>query len=608
MHLLCMVVFGLMVSAPCAAAPSGDYVSGLQSVFSGSARNKLLLISFDGFRWDYDQDVDTPNLDKMAKDGVKAEYVTPPFLTITSPTHFTLITGRYVENHGVIHNMWFNTSTQEKKQYYMTQFVDSYWDNGSLPLWITAQRQGLKAGSLHFPGTAATYKKEIVKVREVEPRFYDYSNESEWRRNIDKVIGEWFHQQDLDFVTLYFGEPDKVGHKYGPDSEERRKMVQQVDRTVGYIRDEIYYHGLADRLNIIITADHGMTKVFRGEQVQEIILSQIPGFSFKDIKFHLVDYGPTGMLLPKEGKLETVYQALKGGHPRLHVYKKEEMPERLHYSNHPRLLPIILFADPGYVINGFFPVQFHKGEHGFDNQVLDMKPFFRAVGPDFKKNLVVEPFETVNVYALMCHLLGINPEVNDGHLDNTKHMLVPKKNTGGDNNSQKLQTRSQIVIGLAAVTGFLALFFVALTSHTLWKRRSAEKRFKLDYTADKETAHDKQTILGKSPKTPNSKRSHPEDSPGEILLPGTDIRDILDSINKRLICLDGRLALVKVLHKEFQAIRESLDFSQIQIVSLFRDNTALRDLVKSLIDRVSQLFQENNKEFWRNLRKNRKNL
>jgi len=54
---------------------------------------KLLLVSFDGFRWDYDRDVDTPHLDAMAKDGVKATYVTPSFLTITSPTHFTILTG-----------------------------------------------------------------------------------------------------------------------------------------------------------------------------------------------------------------------------------------------------------------------------------------------------------------------------------------------------------------------------------------------------------------------------------------------------------------------------------------------------------------------------------
>lgn len=77
-----------------------------------------------------------------------------------------------------------------------------------------------------------------------------------------------------------------------------------------------------------------------------------------------------------------------------------------------------------------FPVQFNKGEHGFDNQVMDMKPFFRAVGPDFQKNLVVGPFETVNVYPLMCHLLGLTPEVNDGSLDATKQMLISKKAVG----------------------------------------------------------------------------------------------------------------------------------------------------------------------------------
>uniref|UniRef100_A0A668AEY2 Ectonucleotide pyrophosphatase/phosphodiesterase 7, tandem duplicate 2 n=1 Tax=Myripristis murdjan TaxID=586833 RepID=A0A668AEY2_9TELE len=402
-----------------------DSVSGPGPVFTGSPRNKLLLISFDGFRWDYDRDVSTPHLDKMAQDGVKAAYITPPFITITSPSHFTLLTGRHVENHGVIHNIWFNTTTQEKKQYYMAQFVDSYWDNGSLPIWITAQRQGLKTGSLHFPGTAATYQGETVAVRQVEPRFYDHSNETDWRLNIDKVIGGWFNQQDLDFVSLYFGEPDTVGHKYGPDSPERRDMVKQVDRTVGYIRDKIQEHGLTDQLNIIITTDHGMNSILQTGMSEKIILSNIPGFSFSDIKFQLLDYGPVGMLLPKEGKLEKVYQALKGGHPHLNVYKKEEMPARLHYSNHPRLLPLILFADPGYAISGSRQLQFNKGDHGFDNELMDMKAIFRAVGP----------FDMVSVYPLMCHLLGINPEVNDGDSSIIKHMLVSQEDTGGEHDA-----------------------------------------------------------------------------------------------------------------------------------------------------------------------------
>uniref|UniRef100_A0A8B9JH62 Ectonucleotide pyrophosphatase/phosphodiesterase 7 n=1 Tax=Astyanax mexicanus TaxID=7994 RepID=A0A8B9JH62_ASTMX len=212
--------------------------------------------------------------------------------------------------------------------------------------------------------------------------------------------------------------PDSTGHKYGPDSPQRREMVKQVDRTVGYLRSSAERNGLTNHLNIIITADHGMTTIFRNGLVEEITLSKIKGFSFQDLVFHLVDYGPTGMLLPKEGRLEKVYNALKGAHPHLHVYKKEEMPSRLHFKNNDRILPIILWWD--------YALQVNKGEHGFDNENMDMKPFFRAVGPAFRKNLEVEPFETVNIYPLMCHLLDITPEPNDGHLDATRAIHVGK--------------------------------------------------------------------------------------------------------------------------------------------------------------------------------------
>ncbi|XP_062842850.1 ectonucleotide pyrophosphatase/phosphodiesterase family member 7-like [Trichomycterus rosablanca] len=451
-----------------------------------SARSKVLLISFDGFRWDYDRDVDTPNLDKMAEDGVKAPYVTPPFLTITSPTHFTLLTGKYIENHGVIHNMWFNTSTSEKKSYYQTQFVNDWWDNGTLPIWITAQRQGLRAGSLHFPGTASTYQGKRIEVHEVEPAFYNYSNETLWHKNIDKVMGEWFKEKDLDFVSLYFGEPDSTGHKYGPDSQQRRDMVKQVDRAVGYLRDSAETNGLTQRLNIIITADHGMTTVFRGGLVNEIVLYKILGFSFKDLDFHLVDYGPAGMLLPKEGMLDKVYNALKGAHPHLHVYKKEEMPERLHFARNDRILPIIIWADLGYVINGYFPVQTNKGEHGFDNDDLDMKPFFRAVGPSFRKNVVVEPFETVHIYSLMCHLLGITPEPNDGNLEVTRGMLL-----SSEQKQDKPSVLSNVFIGLGAVAGFLVIVFTVVVTRGILKRRRKEQR-----VAESEKSEDaKQTSL-----------------------------------------------------------------------------------------------------------------
>ncbi|NXX82060.1 ENPP7 phosphodiesterase, partial [Urocolius indicus] len=390
-----------------------------------SNHSKVLLVSFDGFRWNYDQDVDTPNLDTMAAEGVKALYMTPAFITITSPCHFTLLTGEYLENHGVIHNMWFNSSTGQKLPYHSTQGVDSWWDNGSLPIWITAQRQasaaasrcrrillssGLKTGSIYFPGGRAKYQGEEVNMKLVEPLLFNYSNETNWRENIDTAM-EWFTANNLDFIALYFGEPDSAGHKYGPESTQRKNMIKQVDRTIGYLRQRIRESGLEPKLNLIITSDHGMETV---RKTDEIHIQKVDNFTFKDIQFELLDYGPNGLLVPKEGKLEHVYSVLRNAHPHLHVYKKDDFPRRFHYANHSRITPLVLYSDPGYVIHGRYKVQFNKGEHGFDNDAMNMKTIFRAVGPAFKRGLLVEPFESVNVYPLLCQLLGIEPEPHDG--------------------------------------------------------------------------------------------------------------------------------------------------------------------------------------------------
>ncbi|XP_053426064.1 ectonucleotide pyrophosphatase/phosphodiesterase family member 7 isoform X2 [Nycticebus coucang] len=414
------------------------------------SRHKLLLVSFDGFRWNYDQDVDTPHLDTMARDGVKARYMTPAFVTMTSPCHFTLVTGKYIENHGVVHNMYYNTTSKVKLPYHATLGIQSWWDNGSVPIWVTAQRQGLKTGSFFYPGGNVTYEGVAVTLSRKEGVLHNYKNETEWRVNIDTVM-RWFTEEDLDLVTLYFGEPDSTGHKYGPESQQRKEMVQQVDRTVGYLRDSIERNHLSSILNLIITSDHGMTTVYKNAS-DLVEFHKFPNFTFRDINFELLDYGPNGMLLPKAGMLEKVYDALKDAHPRLHVYKKEAFPASFHYANHPRVTPLLMYSDPGYVINGRINVQFNNGEHGFDNRDMNMKTIFRAMGPSFKSGLEVEPFESVHVYELMCHLLGIKPEPNDGHPSTLLPMLHSGSTVLPSGASTHLPSRGSTVLPSGAST------------------------------------------------------------------------------------------------------------------------------------------------------------
>ncbi|XP_039973584.1 ectonucleotide pyrophosphatase/phosphodiesterase family member 7 [Xiphias gladius] len=383
--------------------------------------NKLLLISFDGFRWDYDQDVDTPNLDQLAVDGVKAEYITPPMLTMTSPSHFTTITGRWVEDHEVVHNIMFNAKTNLKVPHKQTMTRSEWWDNGALPLWITAQNQGLKTASFYYPGGGANYSGQAVNRVLVETFNHPDDNETEWRQNIDRVMS-WFSEEDFHLVTLYYGEPDNVGHAKGPDHPDRKKIIRQIDRTIGYLREAIDRHHLTHSLNVIITSDHGMTTVKKRPQVDEIILNKYLNL-LKLASFEILDYGGFGILTPRPGKEQEVYDALSNA-PNLTVYKKNEIPESFHLAKSKRLPPIVVVADLGFNLNSRFIVYVNKGDHGFHNGEMDMKTIFRAFGPDFKRNFLSEPFDSIHIYPLMCKLLQIEPAPHNGSLTVTEKMLL----------------------------------------------------------------------------------------------------------------------------------------------------------------------------------------
>ncbi|XP_075141131.1 ectonucleotide pyrophosphatase/phosphodiesterase family member 7-like [Leptodactylus fuscus] len=450
-----------------------------KSIFKNAkeTRNKLLVISFDGFRWNYDQDVDTPLLDYLAEIGVKAKYVSPPFVTMTSPSHFTTITGRWVEDHGVIHNLKFNTETLQKLTFKQTQNASDWWDNGVLPLWITAQNQGLKAGSFYFPGGNANYSGKTVTKVKAEASDHPKSDENEWRENID-IVMKWFNEDGLDFVTLYYGEPDKTGHQYGPETEQRKTIIKQIDRTIGYLLEAIEKNKLKDKLNVIITSDHGMTTVKKEPAVEEIRLSNY--INFRDtVKFDILDYGGFGMILPKEGKEEEIYQALKNAHPHLKVYKKQDFPERLHYSKHERILPILVYGDLGYSANGRVIFYVNKGDHGFDNNEMDMKMIFRAFGPDFKKNYISEPFDSIHIYPLMCKLLGIIPEPHNGSIAITQDMIytdiIEEPDNDNDDNGQNSDAIHVAMIVLSALTAVVLLFFLIYVPYTAVKRKKGAK-------------------------------------------------------------------------------------------------------------------------------------
>lgn len=175
------------------------------------------------------------------------------------------------------------------------------------------------------------------------------NNETEWRQKIDTVMG-WYTEENFDFVTLYYGEPDNVGHTVGPETEERKRIIEQVDRLIGYLRKSIQKNNLTDHLNVIITSDHGMTTIKKKPAVKEIKLSEYINF-VNLTHFDILDYGGFGMIRPKKGKVQEVYDKLKNAHPNLTVYKKEEIPESFHIAKNSRIQDIVLVGDLGFNLN-----------------------------------------------------------------------------------------------------------------------------------------------------------------------------------------------------------------------------------------------------------------
>jgi len=377
----------------------------------------VLLISVDGFRWDYFQKADTPNLDKLIEEGVKAESLKPVFPSKTFPNHYTIVTGLYPEHHGIVSNRMYDPNMNAYFSLGDRNAVsDGRWYGGE-PLWVTAEKQNVISATYFWPGSEA----EIEGIR---PSYWkEYNGRTPNSERISQIL-KWLElpeEKRPRFLTLYFSDTDNAGHRYGPDSPEVVEAIRKIDQNMGELIAGLKARDWFDKINIIITSDHGMTATSKD---RVIFLDNYISLDDVDV----IDWSPVLALRPKEGKLEAVYQALKNANSHLAVYKKEEIPERFHYRDNPRITPIIAIADEGWSITSHDyyserPERYDGGAHGYDNELKSMQGIFIARGPAFKSGLKVPTFMNIHIYEMIAHILDIKPAPNDGSLDSVKVML-----------------------------------------------------------------------------------------------------------------------------------------------------------------------------------------
>jgi alkaline phosphatase D len=377
------------------------------------SQHYLVLVSLDGFRWDYAKRDNATHLLALGRQGVWAtEGMFPSFPSLTFPNHFTIVTGLYPEHHGIVANTFFDPARHARYSMNDQQAVtDGSW-YGGVPLWSLAESQGMRTASLFWVGSEA-------KIAGFRPSYYatfdsktESTPESQQARIDDTAALLRLPAADRPhFITIYFSEPDHEGHDFGPDARETRAAELKMDALIGQLRAALKATGLP--IDLVVVSDHGMVKS-EGDWINLDQFADLTGF---EVAGPLL-YGNT------EEARARVYNQLKKASSQFVVYRLKDVPAGLNFNQNPREGDPVVVATGPFAIRARAPApgqpDHHPtaGMHGFDPRKMpEMKASFFAAGPDIVEGKTVAPFDNVNMYPWMAHLLGLHPPKSDGNLN-----------------------------------------------------------------------------------------------------------------------------------------------------------------------------------------------
>ncbi|HEY9127658.1 MAG TPA: ectonucleotide pyrophosphatase/phosphodiesterase [Acidobacteriaceae bacterium] len=419
---LSAAVMGLATQAQIAQP---DAVTGLPVIHTEHGANSeaaqkahyVVLVSLDGFRWDYAKKYGASHLLAIGKQGVWAsEGMLPSYPSLTFPNHYAIVTGLYPEHNGLVANAFLDEEREAEGKLARYGIGDSkaVMDGSfysGVPLWSLAEKQGMRTACLFWPGSEA----EIAGERPTDYLKFDDKGVDEEKR-IDQVEA-WLKEPAASrphFITLYYSDVDHAGHSFGPDAAETKAAVVKLDGLIGKLKarlDGLKVDGQTLPVDLIVVSDHGMVKI-----TDTVTL---------DVFADLANFDTVGPLLygKTEADRKAGYEKLKKASEKFQAYRRKDVPAGLHYNENPRE------GDPVIVPTGPYAIRAHAppagkpdsgpvGQHGFDPRAMpEMKASFFAAGPDIVQGKTVAPFENVNLYPWIAHILGLTAPKSDGSLN-----------------------------------------------------------------------------------------------------------------------------------------------------------------------------------------------
>ena len=422
---VCLALGSLFFTAACALAQSVTPVIAVLNPPNAAAQQSkpyVVLVSLDGFRYDYAERYGAKNLLALARRGASAPMgMIPSYPSVTFPNHYAIVTGLYPEHHGIVANNFYEPATKRKYSYTDAASVqDGSWYGGT-PLWVLAEQQGMRSACFFWPASEA-------EIQGKRPSYYvKYDGAIPDETRVEQILAWLKLPPDLrpHFITLYFSEVDYAGHKHAPESPEVGEAVRHVDAMVGKLAAG--FSELRLPVDLFVVSDHGEAATQGGW----INLDQFADLSHFEAAGNVV----TSLLYPdSEAAAEKAYEELRGASSKFKVYRRASLPPRLHYNDNPRIGDPVVVATGPYYIRAHSALSFgdpsntDPGQHGYDPEVVPaMKAIFYAAGPNIRSGVVLPPFENIHVYPLIADILGLHVGPIDGKLSILQGILKNKR-------------------------------------------------------------------------------------------------------------------------------------------------------------------------------------
>lgn len=401
MHLKNLLFQALTAWITLCLSPSGVQAQGTAAVPDPKAL--VLLISIDGFKPAYLSAETTPQLLRLAQQGVRANGLISSFPSLTFPNHLTLVTGQTPDHHGIVNNTMQDPATAQRFSLGSREAVENpFWWQEAHPIWVTAREQGKVASTLFWPGSETS----IHGLRPNDWLPYEHNMPHEARL---ATLFSWLSRpqaQRPDFATLYFSDVDSAGHMSGPDSQAVKDAVAKVDRTLGQLLSQLEQKGLLEQTTIVVVSDHGMALTPPNQVISvQSLLSDFPAARWEWL-------GPTsGVRLHGESS-EAVMKSL-AALQHVTCWPKREMPKRFKFGTHARIPDIVCLSEVGYSITDSPTQKGPLGQHGYDPEHPDMHGLLIVAGRGITQGQL-GLVSNLEIHGLLAALLGITVPNDDG--------------------------------------------------------------------------------------------------------------------------------------------------------------------------------------------------